>query len=247
MSKAQELVRKTTSAGTMNNYGDRFEVGSTGSGQHVVALDNVTMKEIYDSALNCKMTAVCADFIVLQSDCMKAGTRCSEKYDVGKPGAPGDNASKRLNGLARAVIESLGHTQKPEDLSGKAYEKLVGDTLIKMLEIDPATDLTRTAGRRFVGRGIALKVYSKSSIPKKGPHAGKVFVNNDFSHIGQTPDQIKAKRAALEAVPEFAESKPAPTKPISKPEPVTAPIESPVDASESDDDSGADDMLAGLE
>lgn len=199
MSNAQAYINKTASGGTMNNYGDRF-----GAGTHVVAIDKLEMRKVWADKLSCNIVAVTADFIVLSSDNpgMKPGSKVSEKYDVGSPKqTAADNAGKRLNGLARAVVESLGHTQAADDLDGSKYTALVAGTLMKMLEIDPQTDLTRTSGRKYVGRGVTLKVFSKANVARKGEHVGKEFINQEFSAIAQTAEQIKQKRAAIEAPP----------------------------------------------
>jgi hypothetical protein len=243
MDSNRQLINKAATSGTMNNFGDRFVPGT-----HVLALDNLAMKKLWNDDIQATITCVTADFFVLASDTLKPGQKVSEKYDIGKPGTGGENAGKRLNGLARAVTESLGITQKPEDATGAGFNAKVEKNLWDMLEIDDGTGLTRTAGRRFLGRGITIRCFSKNNTARKGKHAGKEFCNQDFSAVAQTKDDIKAKRAIIEAPPEpkpsasdqaaealkSAGAGKVETRVAPKPEPA-AP-----------DDDG-DDMLAGLE
>lgn len=239
----RDLIKKTATSGTMNNFGDRFIPGT-----HVVALDSLAMKALWNDDLQCKVTSVTADFYVLASDALKPGQRISEKYDIGKPGTGGENAGKRLNGLARAITESLGVTQKTEDTNGEKFNETVEKNLWSMLEIDDGTGFTKTTGRRFLGRGVSVKVFSKNNTPTKGKSAGKTFCNQDFSAIAQTPADIKAKRAIIEAPPESKPSaadqatealKTANATAVEKKAPPKVESKPPVDDGEN--------MLAGLE
>lgn len=226
----RHLITRAAAGGTMNSFGDRFLAGN-----HVVALDHLQMKELWSEDLNCKITAVTADFIIVASDTMKPGQKVSEKYDIGKPGTAGENAGKRLNGLARAITESLGVEQQAADANGAKFNTQVEKNLWSMLEIDDATGFSRTAGRKFLGRGVALKTFSKANIARKGKHQGKEFVNNDFFKLAQTKDDICAKRAIIEAPPGASPlNNPAvPTKAVT-PDAAPAPADDV-------------DMLAGLE
>lgn len=208
------LLNETTESGTMNSFGERFLAG-----EHFIAIDKFEIKEVFHKGDQEKMVMVGCDFIVLDSDTMKPGTRVSDPFYIGRRGTKGETQRKKLNGVARAVVEALGVSQKPEDVGGKEFNKLVAAQLTKMLEIDANTGYTVSAGRKFTGRGLALRVISRNNVGKDG----KTYVNQDYTPVKQTKEDIKAKRAAIEAVPS-APAAAAPKTDSAAPAPAPAPI-----------------------
>lgn len=208
------LLDETGKSGTMNTYYGRFKTVAGdaddvegGTAEHVVALDKCVMDPKFCKADEEQVTMYSMDFVVLSSTCMEPGTRVSEGFFIGREGKKGRTPKKKLNGFGRAVLESLGVPQDVEkDPSGDEYNKAVSSQLKKLCEMDPATGNTIKSQRKFTGRGLVLKVVSKAELGSDK----KVYVNNEYLPIAQTKEDIKAKRALIEAVPE--KDSPAPKK-----------------------------------
>lgn len=179
------ILSQITGSGTLNSYSPRLDLGT-----HTIAVFSTELKEVYDKQINGKVAMVAMEAVVIESTVHTAGDRRADAWMVGKAGTPGEANRKRCNAFARALAESIG---------GNASDDVeVAETLGKTLELDEKSGgWSKGAGRRFPGRGVLLRVTTSS---RKGKD-GKDYVNNDYSVIKQTADQITAMRAKLEAQP----------------------------------------------
>jgi hypothetical protein len=156
-----ESIRKVATAGTMNDYGPRFE-----KGEHTVVLLGLELKNVWNKKENRSLDMIAAEVVIISSDTMKKGTRVSDAFMIGRVGAAGETQAKKAGGLVRAAIESLGHKQKPEDTDGKLYQELIVTQLTKMCELD-TNGQSKRSGRVYPGRGIVLRVLTRESRPDR--------------------------------------------------------------------------------
>lgn len=181
------VLAQIVNAGALNNFSKRLE-----KGEHLVALFFTELKQVHDKQINDKVNMVTAEFVVVQSTVHPVGERRSDAWFVGRQGSPGEYARKRCNAFGQAVTQSIG--------GDPAKIVDVQANLGKTLEIDEATGYTKAAGRRFPGRGILLRVSTSEQPDKK--KADKVHLNQEYTAITQTAEEIVAMRARIEAMPD---------------------------------------------
>lgn len=180
--------KQTSEAGSLNTFSERLGVG-----EHVVAVDYLEYKPAFNKKLNDKYGMSSIEYVVVESSVHKPNERRGDAWHIGNPGTSGENNRKRFNQFGQALTEAInGDPTKVE---------AVAKNLEAMTEFDENLGRSKTAGRKFPGRGVLLRVTTTSRKGKDGVE----YINNIYSPVTQTKEQITARRAQLEAVPKKEE------------------------------------------
>ena len=174
---------KVSTAGNMNSFSERLEVGD-----HLIAVETLEYKMVHNKKINDKVGMVACESVILESTSHKPGERRSDAWMIGNPGTSGESNRKRCNQFGQALTESIGG-----DATDTAQ---VQTNLSKLTEFDENTGVSKTAGRKFPGRGIVLRV----SVTERKGNDGKLYKNNVYSAVKQTAEQIKTVRARIETI-----------------------------------------------